>query len=63
MNTGICDCGRLRQISFQVATAVLEHRLPPYLCARNKQRCMSGLWECNTIRTGNIESVKEAVNW
>ena len=27
MNTGICDCGRLRQISFQVATAVLEHRL------------------------------------
>ena len=26
MNTGICDCGRLRQISFQVATAVLEHR-------------------------------------
>jgi len=26
MNTGICDCGRLRQISFQVATAVLEPR-------------------------------------
>ncbi len=26
MNTGIYDCGRLRQISFQVATAVLGQR-------------------------------------
>ena len=41
MNTGICDCGRLRQISFQVATAVLEHRFAtvPFAHETNNGAC------------------------